>query len=28
VSGLAGVDDHALVVRALKWYLKVDDVTL
>jgi len=25
VSGLAGVDDHALVVRALQWYLKVDD---
>lgn len=28
VSGLAGVDDHALVVRALQWYLKVDDVAL
>jgi uncharacterized protein (UPF0303 family) len=28
VSGLAGVDDHALVVRALKWYLKADDVPL
>jgi uncharacterized protein (UPF0303 family) len=28
VSGLAGVDDHALVVRALTWYLKVDDVPL
>lgn len=26
VSGLAGVDDHALVVRALQWYLKADDV--
>lgn len=28
VSGLAGVDDHAMVVRALKWYLKADDVAL
>jgi uncharacterized protein (UPF0303 family) len=28
VSGLAGVDDHAMVVRALKWYLKADDVPL
>jgi uncharacterized protein (UPF0303 family) len=28
VSGLAGVDDHARVVRALKWYLKADDVPL
>jgi len=28
VSGLAGVDDHAMVVRALKWYLKKDDVPL
>ena len=28
VSGLAGVDDHAMVVRALKWYLKADDVQL
>ncbi len=28
VSGLAGVDDHAMVVRALKWYLKADDVSL
>jgi uncharacterized protein (UPF0303 family) len=28
VSGLAGVDDHALVVRALTWYLKADDVPL
>lgn len=28
VSGLAGVDDHAMVVRALKWYLKTDDVPL
>jgi uncharacterized protein (UPF0303 family) len=28
VSGLAGADDHALVVRALKWYLKADDVPL
>lgn len=26
VSGLAGADDHAMVVRALKWYLKADDV--
>ena len=25
VSGLASADDHALVVRALAWYLKVDD---
>jgi uncharacterized protein (UPF0303 family) len=24
VSGLAGVDDHAMVVRALNWYLKAD----
>ena len=28
VSGLAGVDDHAMVVRALKWYLKADDVAI
>ena len=28
VSGLAGVDDHAMAVRALKWYLKQDDVPL
>jgi len=28
VSGLAGVDDHGMVVRALKWYLKKDDVPL
>ena len=28
VSGLAGVDDHAMVVRALKWYLKADDAAL
>ena len=28
VSGLAGADDHAMVVRALKWYLKADDVSL
>lgn len=28
VSGLAGVDDHALAVRALKWYLKQDDIPL
>jgi uncharacterized protein (UPF0303 family) len=28
VSGLAGVDDHAMAVRALKWYLKADDVPL
>lgn len=28
VSGLAGADDHAMVVRALKWYLKADDVAL
>jgi uncharacterized protein (UPF0303 family) len=28
VSGLAGVDDHRMVVRALKWYLKADDVPL
>jgi len=28
VSGLAGADDHAMVVRALKWYLKADDVAI
>lgn len=28
VSGLAGVDDHAMAVRALKWYLKQDGVPL
>ena len=28
VSGLAGVDDHAMVVRALKWYLKADYVAI
>jgi uncharacterized protein (UPF0303 family) len=28
VSGLEGVDDHAMAVRALKWYLKRDDVPL
>jgi len=28
VSGLAGIDDHAMAVRALKWYLKQDDVPL
>ena len=28
VSGLEGVDDHAMAVRALKWYLKQDDVPL
>jgi uncharacterized protein (UPF0303 family) len=28
VSGLAGVDDHAMAVRALKWYLKADGVEL
>jgi uncharacterized protein (UPF0303 family) len=28
VSGLEGVDDHAMAVRALKWYLKQDDVAL
>jgi uncharacterized protein (UPF0303 family) len=27
VSGLASADDHALVVRALQWYLKVDGAT-
>jgi len=28
VSGLAGVDDHAMAVRALKWYLKQEEVPL
>lgn len=28
VSGLAGIDDHGMAVRALKWYLKQDDVPL
>lgn len=28
VSGLEGVDDHAMAVRALKWYLKQDNVPL
>ena len=28
VSGLAGIDDHAMAVRAIKWYLKQEDVPL
>jgi uncharacterized protein (UPF0303 family) len=28
VSGLAGIDDHGMAVRAIKWYLKQDDVPL
>jgi uncharacterized protein (UPF0303 family) len=28
VSGLEGIDDHAMAVRALKWYLKQDSVPL
>jgi uncharacterized protein (UPF0303 family) len=28
VSGLTGVDDHAMAVRALKWYLKQSEVPL